>query len=175
MSANAATDNAPLDGETVKIGLLMEAAQAQQRLAETHLERMRVHLQELDEVVRSEIRRTLIEELAQLTAEMQQAAQSLRAVKRQASLRLLLWGGVLMTMGCALPPVILEHLLPSPGEMLALRAERERLRADIKSLEQRGGDVPWKRCGDARRLCVRIDRHSPAFGEHADYFVLAEH
>ena len=55
---------ATVDETTMKFGLLMESAQAHQKLAETHLERLRAHTQDLDGVVRDEIRRTLVEELA---------------------------------------------------------------------------------------------------------------
>ena len=47
----------------MKLGLLMEAAQAQQGLAAQALERLREHTAGLDAVVREEIRATLIEEL----------------------------------------------------------------------------------------------------------------
>ena len=42
----------------MKFGLLMESAQAHQKLAETHSEQLRAHTQDLDGVVRDEIRRT---------------------------------------------------------------------------------------------------------------------
>ncbi len=51
----------------MKFGLLMESAQTHQKMAEAHLEKLRAHTQELDGVVREEIRRTLIEELQELT------------------------------------------------------------------------------------------------------------
>jgi hypothetical protein len=86
-------DRAPaLDDATLKFGLLMESAQAHQKLAETHLERLRTHTQDLDGVVREEIRRTLIEELQELTAEARRAVQALHGMKRAANMRGLLWG-----------------------------------------------------------------------------------
>ncbi len=59
----------------MKFGLLMESAQAHQKLAEAQLEKLRAHTQDLDSVVRDEIRRTLVEELQMLTAESTRAAQ----------------------------------------------------------------------------------------------------
>ena len=67
-----------LDDATMKFGLLMESAQAHQRLAESNLEKLRVHTQGLDMVVRDEIRRTLIEELQMLTVESKRASEVLR-------------------------------------------------------------------------------------------------
>jgi hypothetical protein len=164
---------APLDETTVKFGLLMESAQAHQRLAETHLERLRAHMQELDGVVREEIRRTLIEELQGLSAETQRATQALKVMKRSASVRHALFLLSLMVLGTAVPAALMHVLLPSRAEIEQLRSQRERLNADIRSLDQQGGRVQWRRCGEEARLCVRIDRRAPAFGEHGDYLVLA--
>ena len=49
--------------DTMKLGLLMEAAHAQQALAENALERLKAHASDLDDIVREEVRRTLVEEL----------------------------------------------------------------------------------------------------------------
>ena len=50
------SESAPaIDDATMKFGLLMESAQAHQKLAETHLEKLRAHTQDLDGVVREEI------------------------------------------------------------------------------------------------------------------------
>jgi hypothetical protein len=62
--------SAVLDDATMKVGLLMESAQAHQKLAEGQLERLRAHTQDLDSVVRDEIRRTLVEELRALTRKL---------------------------------------------------------------------------------------------------------
>jgi len=163
------------DEDTVKLGLLMESAHAQQRLAESHLEHWRAAMQELDAVVRAEIRRTLIEELKGLTAESDQAALALRRLKRSAGAHGLLWSGAWTAIVLVLAPLILSRLLPSAAEVAMLRAERERLREEIARFERLGADVQWQRCGAEHRLCVRIDRRAPAYGEHADYYVLEGH
>src|SRR4030088_3131256 len=72
----------PVGDETLKFGLLMESAQAHQKLAETHLTKLLAHTQGLDDVVRDEIRRTLIEEFQALSAESDRAARALIAMKR---------------------------------------------------------------------------------------------
>src|SRR6202171_6593087 len=68
-----------MDDATMKFGLLMESAQAHQKLAEAQLDKLRAHTDDLDGVVRDEIRRTLIEELQMLTAESTRATQALRS------------------------------------------------------------------------------------------------
>jgi hypothetical protein len=53
-----------------------------------------------------------------------------------------------------------------------LRAQRDSLAQNIAHLEQRGGKVDWRSCGDSARLCVRIDRKAPVYGEKADYYIV---
>jgi hypothetical protein len=166
-------DRAPaLDDATLKFGLLMESAQAHQKLAETHLEKLRTHTQDLDGVVREEIRRTLIEELQELTAEAKRAVQALHGMKRAANMRGLLWGVVMAAVCTLIPSAIAHWALPSPGEIAALRVERDRLARDIAGLEQQGGRVDWRHSGNTARLCVRVDRAAPAYGEKADYYIV---
>jgi len=52
-----------VEDEEIKLGFLMEAAQTHQQLAERVLEKLERHTRGLDDIVRQEIRRTLIEEL----------------------------------------------------------------------------------------------------------------
>src|SRR5258705_129913 len=77
----------PVGDDMLKFGLLMESAQAHQKLAETHLTKLLAHTQGLDDVVRDEIRRTLIEEFQALSAESDRAARALIAMKRAANVR----------------------------------------------------------------------------------------
>jgi hypothetical protein len=162
----------PMEDATMKFGLLMESAQAHQKLAETQLEKLRTHTRDLDGVVRDEIRRTLVDELNTLTVEMTRAAKALRKVRRVGVLR-----GALLSLGlallCALIPVgVARWVLPSPAELAALRAKRDELNSNLHRLQQLGGRVEWRRCGEAGRLCVRVDRKAPAYGEKADYVVV---
>jgi hypothetical protein len=163
---------AAVDETTMKFGLLMESAQAHQKLAETHLERLRAHTRDLDGVVREEIRRTLVEELQELTAESSRAAQALRAVKRAAGMRGLLLSAAAAALSCAVPFAIARWVLPSPAQIDALRARRDQLAANVSRLEQQGGRIEWRRCGESARLCVHVDRTAPAYGDKGDYFVI---
>ncbi|HTV95784.1 MAG TPA: hypothetical protein VME42_07260 [Steroidobacteraceae bacterium] len=156
----------------MQVGLLMESAQAHQKLAETQLERLRSHMQDLDGVVREEIRRTLVEELQELTAESRRAAQALNGMKRAAQLRALLWSAATAALSTAIPTAAAFWLLPSAARIDALTLQRDQLRASIVRLEQSGGRIDWRHCGERARLCVRVDRSAPAFGDKADFYIV---
>jgi hypothetical protein len=64
-------------------------------------------------------------------------------------------------------------VLPSDSEISALRTRRDTLAASVATLEKQGGRIDWRRCGENSRLCVRVDRKSPAYGEKAEYYVVA--
>jgi hypothetical protein len=161
-----------MDEPSMKIGLLMESAQAHQKMAETHLERLRAHTQDLDEIVREEIRRTLIEELQSLTAESKRAVQALSTMKRAANMRGLLWSAAFAVLCTAIPSLVARCVLPSAGEISRLRAERDQLAVSVARLKQQGGLVNWRYCGEAVRLCVQVDRSAPTYGEKADYYIV---
>ena len=66
-----------------------------------------------------------------------------------------------------------KWLLPSRAETAALHVRHEELVLAIMRLEQQGGRVDLRRCGDPGRLCVRVDRKAPVFGQNSDYLVVA--
>jgi len=161
-----------MQDQTMELGLLLEAAHAQQTLAETSLERLTAHVRDLDDIVREEIRRTLVEELQVLGNDSRHAAELLRRVGRAANLRVTLWSIGITTLCSAIPLAEAWWILPSPTELAALRAKRAELASNVARLEQHGARIDLRRCGAAERLCVRIDRHAPAYGEAADYLVV---
>lgn len=161
-----------MDESTLKFGLLMESAQAHQKLAENQLERLRVHTRDLDDVVRDEIRRTLVDELKTLTAETTRAAQALRKIKRVGAVRGAVSSLMVALIGALIPIAVARWVLPSSGELAALRLQHDAMSASLQRLQQQGGRVEWRRCGEASRLCVRIDRKAPTYGEKADYYVV---
>ncbi len=158
--------------DTMKFGLLMEGAQTHQRLAETQLQKLRAHTQGLDAVVRDEIRRTLIEELQDLTTERDRAVRALRDMTRATHVRGLLWNIAIVLICTVIPAAVARVALPSETAVTALRAQRDSLARDVARLEQRGGRVDWRACGDAARLCVRIDRKAPAYGDKGDFYIV---
>lgn len=164
------------EDNTMKLGLLMETAHAQQALAEAALGKLSAHLRELDTVVRDEIRHTLVEELQVVVNESRRAAEALRGLGRSANLRVALWT-LSMTLLCSGLPICVEWwFLPSQSELAALRAKRDQLESNVARLEQqRGAGIDLRRCGGSDRLCVRVDKKAPAYGEAGDYFVVKEH
>ncbi len=161
-----------MNPDATAAGLLLESAQTHQKLVEENLQRLKVHTQDLDGIVREEIRRTLIDEMQALNTETRGAMQALQAMRRAVGLRTALWTAA-VTMGCvAAPAALLWSLTPSPAEILALRAQRDALTANLERLSQQGARVDWRRCGEARRLCVRVERSGAAFGEAGDYFIV---
>jgi thioredoxin-like negative regulator of GroEL len=92
-----------MNDDTMKLGLLMESVQVQQKLVEENLAALKAHTRDLDGIVRDEIRRTLIEEFEALTAEGQRAASALRAMGRAAGLRMAIWSLALSALCTVIP------------------------------------------------------------------------
>jgi hypothetical protein len=157
---------------TLQAGLLMESAQAHQKLAESQLEKLRMHTQDLDGVVRDEIRRTLIQELSMLTAETTRATGALEKIRSGAARRDAIWSLCVAALCTMVPLAVARWALPSPAEIAVMRAQRDELSSAVAKLKAQGGDIDWRHCGEARRLCVRIDRKAPTFGDKADYYVI---
>jgi hypothetical protein len=158
--------------DTLKVGLLMESAQTHQTLVEENLQRLQAHIRDLDSVVRDEIRRTLIEELQAVSIESKNAAQALRRVGRAANLRQAAFGVAFVTLSTVIPIGLVAWTIPSQAEIQTLRAQRVELSANILRLNEQGGRLEWRHCGADKRLCVRVERKAPAFGERADFFVV---
>jgi hypothetical protein len=171
--APAVSERLPgLDDATLKVGLLMESAQAHQKLAEGQLERLRAHTQDLDGIVRDEIRRTLVEEMQLLAAEAARAAQVLEKIRSSGARTAA--SSLLVAALCTLVPIgIARWALPSSADIGDLRARRDELSANLNKLERQGARVEWRRCGEASRLCVRVDRKAPAYGDKGDFLVVA--
>ena len=164
----------PVGDDTLKFGLLMESAQAHQKLAETHLTKLLAHTQGLDDVVRHEIRRTLIEEFQALSAETDRAAAAMSAMKRAANVRAIAWNLGVALLCTVIPGAIAHFAWPSKSEITGLRAQRDALAYNLAELERRGGKVDWRQCGSAARLCVRIDRKAPVYGKQGEEYLVVD-
>jgi len=165
-------DRLPMDPDTMKLGLLLETAQNHQDLADDSLKRLQAHTLGLDSVVRDELRRALIAEVSGLINEIERATEALRGLQRAARLRSLWSATMLSSTPGALIAALLWWWLPSSHQLAALRAQQQQLSSVVSQLEQRGGKIELKRCGDPARLCVRVDRHAPSFGSQSDYLVV---
>ncbi|MGH8298141.1 MAG: hypothetical protein ACRES6_02515 [Steroidobacteraceae bacterium] len=164
--------DAGLSHETMRLGLLMEAAQAQQRLSQESLERLAAHTRDLDVMVRDEIRRTVAEALGNVASESRRVTESLQRMRRAVNVRTLLWTVSIAMICSGVAMGEAWWMLPSQSEIAALRARRDALTANIARLEQHGGLLEVRTCGARARLCVRVDRKSPAYGPGADYLVV---
>ena len=163
---------ARIEDETLKVGLLMEAAQAQQTLAANTLDRLREHAAGLDAIVRQEIRATLLEELQALEDDSRKAAEALRRLQRTANLRLIVWSAVVLSAASILPSAIAWWLLPTRAEVDALGARRDELTANVARLSRQGGNLELRHCGPTQRLCVRIERSAPPYGAAGDFLIV---
>ena len=163
---------ARMDDETLRLGLLMEAAQSQQTLAATTLDRLREHTAGLDAIVREEIRATLLEEMRALGDDSRRASEALRGLQRTANLRLIAWSAAIIALASLLPCAIALRLLPTRAEIQALGATRDELTANIARLSGQGGNVELRHCGASQRLCVRVERSAPAYGAAGDFLIV---
>jgi hypothetical protein len=159
------------EDQTLKLGLLLETAQTQQGLAGQALERLREHTSGLDAIVREEIRHTLLEELQGLSDDSARAAASLRHLQHSSGARRLLWSSALLLPVLAVP-LVGSWLLPSASQVAALSAQRDALNANIVRLAAQGGRLELRHCGTAQRLCVRVERRGPSYGEEGDFLVV---
>jgi uncharacterized protein YPO0396 len=161
-----------MDETTMKLGLLMEAAQAHHKAAESSLKKLKAAANDLAAIVRDEVRRVVMEEFQSLAADSKRASDALHEVQRAASVRALLWSIGITVLCSAIPLLLACWIIPSRAEISALRARHDELATQIASLEERGGRIELKRCGDGARLCVRVDRKAPTYGEQSDYLVV---
>jgi hypothetical protein len=161
-----------VDEQAMKLGLLMETAQAHQQLADASLNKLQAHTHDLDAIIREEVRRTLTDELQALSTDSRLAAQALQAIGRAANVRVALWSIGITTLCSGIASGAAWWVLPSQAQIAALRAKHDELATQISRLEQHGGRIDLRRCGEANRLCVRIDRKAPAYGAHGDYFIV---
>src|ERR1700716_2371446 len=151
----------------MKLGLLMEAAQAQQALAAAALQQLREHTGGLDAIVREEIRGTLIEELTALGDDSRRAAQTLRGLSHVASFRVAAWSVGVTALSAAIPFGVAWWMLPSRAETAARRAARAALTPNVARLTRQGARVGWPPGGAPGRLWGRAGRAAPMYGEAA--------
>jgi len=161
-----------MDDTTMKLGLLMESAHAHQKAAESSLKKLKATANDLAGIVRDEVRHVVIEEFQSLAADSQRASDALHEVQRAANVRALVWSVGITTLCSAIPLLLACWIIPSRAEISALRAKHDELATKIASLEERGGRIDLRRCGDGARLCVRVDRKAPTYGAQSDYLVV---
>ena len=163
-----------MDATALQTQLALEAGRRPPQAEET-LERLAATVEDLDVVIRQELRGAFAEEFRMLGEASARASQALSGVRRAASLRIALWAAG-VTLACSAVPVAVSWtVLPSRAEVAHLRAERAHLEDGVAHLEREGGEVDLGRCGPRRRLCVRVERSGPVYGADADYFIVKGH
>jgi len=160
-----------MDQDSVKIGLLIEAAQTHQKLAEAAIEKLNERAQGLGAVMRDEIRGAVTEEMKIVQSETRGAVEALQRVKRAANARVTFWTIGVTAIAAAVALFVTRWILPTPAEITTLRTERDELASNIAILNQHGARADVRRCGTGR-LCVRVDLKAPRYGEGSDYLVI---
>jgi len=161
-----------MDDQAMKIGMLMETAHSQQAVATEAIQKLSTHVQQIGELVRTETRDALTDNIRLLQVEARSATDSLRAIKRAGNLHAALWSALFVVLNSLVALAATWWSLPSRAELAGLRSQRDALAASIRTLSEQGGRVDLRRCGAKRRLCVHIDRKAPRFGESGDYLIV---
>jgi len=159
----------------MKLGLLLESAQAHQNLAHRSIEMLDERVRDLDGVIRTEVRQALIEELQEMHLEISRATHAMRRFGRSINFRFGAAGAALLLLAVGIPAVLFWRAVPDRGEIDALRTQRDALSANIVRLERRGGRLEWRLCGERSAPCVQIDNSQPPFGEHSDFRIVKGH
>jgi hypothetical protein len=161
-----------MDDEVMKAGLLMEAAQTQQKLADGSLRRLKTVSQDLLGGLREEVRQAVQQEFQGLSEEARLVAHALHTARRAAEVRILLWSILTVAVCSVIPMGLAYYMLPSQGEITRLRSRHDELSSRIALLQSHGGGIDLRRCGADSRLCVRVDRSAPAYGPRAEYLIV---
>ena len=160
-----------MDEDSVKLGLLIEAAQAHQKVAEAAIERLKEHALGLEVMVRDQVQRALVDGLKAVHMETQGAVDALHRVKRAANARAALWTLSITAISASVALFVVWWVLPTSADIAALRTERDELSSNIAVLDQRGARADLRHCGTGH-LCVRVDLRAPRYGESSDYLII---
>lgn len=185
-----------MDPDTMKAGLLMEAAQAHQQLAQAALQRLDAATSRLEPAMRDAVTKAALQEFealfklmyGQMHQEANHTAQTLKKLRSGFTWRL---GTLASLISAGSTAVVLLGLLigayfggaferpAATSAALAATTSPTRLRADaatLAELERRGLLIDVALCGDPnsnpRRVCVRVEPKTGAFGPRKDLMVV---
>ena len=156
----------------MQAGLLLETVQQQQTQVEGMLRRLELWSCDLDGVVRECLHQCLRDELQSAGQAARQTGDALQAVRRQARIRVGAWSLGLMLACGAVPLTLAWAFTPGREQIARQRREYEDLVAKVESLKALGGHIDVRRCGPSPRMCVRVNRKAPAYGDGGDYLVI---
>jgi hypothetical protein len=161
MSLEVATEGRPEE-----LGPILESVHAQQTKIHGLLATLDSRSRDLDSTLGEAVQRAFMD------AAGLRAAEKLSQVHRATGVRFARWCVGIVSV-CALVPVLLSWLLmPSPAQVLQARQNHDELAARVAQLAREGGRMDLRRCGAAQRLCVRVDRKAPLYGEGADFMIV---
>jgi hypothetical protein len=162
---------ASMDQDNVKLGLLMETAQAHQKLAEAVIAELGLQVNGFAALATDQIQTALGEALEPVHMQAQGVVEALQRAKRAANLRSALWTVGITAPAAAIALFVAWCVLPTQAQVNGLRTERDELASNIAALDHRGARADIRRCG-AGRLCVRVDLKAPRYGEGSDYLII---
>ncbi|MGH2448228.1 MAG: hypothetical protein ACRDFS_06450 [Chloroflexota bacterium] len=157
-----------MDDAALQAGLLLDLAKQQHAAADAAVKRLTEHTQSLDTVIRDTLRRTLIAELGEFQAELDEAVAALHRVHLTAGNRALWITPIFAVLGASLGFLPMLAFVPTRVEI----ADRQ---ATVAALDGRSGAFDVRHCARGRgapKVCVRIDKARGAFGPDGDYYVL---
>jgi hypothetical protein len=161
MNSELATEGGPTE-----IGRMLETVHAQQSQMHGMLATLDSRARDFDSTLVEAVQRAFTD------AAGLRATEKLTQVHRATGLHFARWSLAIVS-ACALVPTALSWMLmPSRSQLIQARQTADQLAAQVALLSREGGRIDLRRCGEASRLCVRVDRKSPFYGENADYMVL---
>jgi hypothetical protein len=153
-------------GRLEELGPMLETVHAQQTKIHGLLASLETRARDLDSTVGEAVQRAFMD------AAGLRAAATLSQVHRATGVRFARWCFGVVSV-CALVPVLLSWwLMPSPSQVLRARQSQDELAARVAQLSREGGHMDLRHCGAAQRLCVRVDRKAPLYGEGADFMIV---
>jgi hypothetical protein len=161
-----ACDRDAMPDATTSVRQMLETMHARQSEIHGMLANLDSRARDFDSTVGEAVQRAFMD------AAGLRAAQKLSQLHRATGIRFARWSFGIVG-ACALIPTVLSWMLmPSPGQVQQARQTLEQLSVRTAQLYREGGRMDIKHCGAASRLCVRIDRRSPVYGESSDYMIV---
>lgn len=161
MKSDSSTETSPCNLDRV-----LETIHAQQSQIQGLLATLDTRSQGLESAMGEAVQRAFMD------AAGLRAAEKLSQAHRATGARFALWSLGIVS-ACSLVPAVMSWMLmPSRAQMIQARQTLDQLSARIAQLGREGGRVDLRQCGEANRLCVRVDRKAPYYGEDSDYAVL---
>jgi len=161
MNSDLSTATAPVD-----LGRVLETVHAQQSQIHGMLATLDARSRDLDSTMGEAVQRAFMD------AAGLRAAEKLSQIHRATGMRFALWSFGIVSACSLVPTVLTWMLMPSRAQVTQARQSLDQLSAGIARLSREGGRMDLRHCGEANRLCVRVDRKAPFYGGNADYAVV---